>query len=50
MKETLMTATLNKAIRSRKTDKGLVFHSDRGGQYGSKIFRTLIEKRNCCKV
>ena len=45
MKETLVTATLNIAIRSRKIDKGLVIHSDRGGQYGGKIFRSIIEKK-----
>jgi transposase InsO family protein len=45
MKETLVTSTLNKAIRGRKMDRGLVIHSDRGGQYGGKIFRSLIEKK-----
>lgn len=45
MKETLVTATLNKAIGSRKIDKGLIIHSDRGGQYGGKMFRAIIEKR-----
>jgi transposase InsO family protein len=45
MKEPLVTATLNKAIRSRKIDKGLLIHSDRGGQYGGKIFRALIGKK-----
>ncbi len=45
MKETLVTATLNIAIRSRKIDKGLVIHSDRGGQYGGKIFRSIIGKK-----
>jgi transposase InsO family protein len=45
MKETLVTATLNKAIGSRKIDKDLIIHSDRGGQYGGKMFRTIIKKR-----
>ena len=45
MKETLVTATLNKAIGSRKIDKDLIIHSDRGGQYGGKMFRAIIEKR-----
>jgi len=45
MKETLVTATLNKAIGSRKINKDLIIHSDRGGQYGGKMFRTIIKKR-----
>jgi len=45
MKETLVTATLNKAIGSRKIDKDLIIHSDRGGQYGGKMFRAIIKKR-----
>ena len=45
MKEALVTATLNKAISTRKIDQGMVIHSDRGGQYGGKIFRSVIEKK-----
>lgn len=45
MKETLVTATLNKAISSRKINDGIIIHSDRGGQYGGKIFRSIIEKK-----
>jgi transposase InsO family protein len=45
MKETLVTATLNNAIGSRKIDKDLIIHSDRGGQYGGKMFRAIIKKR-----
>lgn len=45
MKESLITATLNKAIRTRKISEGLVIHSDRGGQYGGKVFRSIIEKK-----
>jgi transposase InsO family protein len=45
MKETLVTATLNKAIGSRKINKDLIIHSDRGGQYGGKMFRAIIKKR-----
>jgi len=36
---------LKKAIKTRKSQcKGLIFHSDGGGQYYSKEFRTLTEK------
>lgn len=45
MKETLVTASLNKAIRTRKIYNGLIIHSDRGGQYGGKVFRSVIEKK-----
>jgi transposase InsO family protein len=45
MKETLVTASLNKAVRTRKIYNGLIIHSDRGGQYGSKVFRAVIEKK-----
>ena len=45
MKETLVTAALNKAIRTRKIYSGLIIHSDRGGQYGGKVFRSVIEKK-----
>lgn len=45
MKESLITATLNKAIRTRKISEGLVIHSDRGGQYGGRVFRSIIEKK-----
>jgi transposase InsO family protein len=45
MKETLVTAALNKAIRTRKIYNGLIIHSDRGGQYGGKVFRSVIEKK-----
>ena len=44
MKETLVTAALKKAIRTRKTYKGTIVHSDRGGQYGGNMFRSIIEK------
>lgn len=45
MKETLVTAALNKAIRTRKIYNDLIIHSDRGGQYGGKVFRSVIEKK-----
>jgi len=45
MKETLVTSALEKAIGTRKVYKGMVIHSDRGGQYGGKVFRSIIKKK-----
>ena len=42
MQETLVIAAFKKAIRTRKISKGLIVHSDRGGQYAGKIFRSMI--------
>lgn len=47
-----MTTDLNehaflKAHRLRQPQKGLVFHSDRGSQYTSKRFRSLLKRLNC---
>jgi putative transposase len=38
----LATAALRAAIRSRQPPKGCVHHSDRGSQYASEIYRTLL--------
>ena len=35
---------LNKAIIRRRPDRGLMIHSDRGVQYASTDFRTLLKK------
>ena len=36
-------AALKKALKNRKIDEGLIFHSDRGSQYASNDFRKLIK-------
>jgi putative transposase len=36
-----------KAHRLRQPPKGLVFHSDRGSQYTSKRFRSLLKRLHC---
>lgn len=36
-------AALKKALRNRKVDEQLIFHSDRGSQYASNEFRKLIK-------
>ena len=40
----LVLESLENAIKSRKPEKGLIFHSDRGSQYASNDFRKLITK------
>lgn len=42
MQESLITTAFKKALYSRKPPKGLIVHSDRGGQYASNTFRKLI--------
>lgn len=42
MRADLVTAALQQALTTRRPAPGLVFHSDRGSQYGSKMFRTLL--------
>jgi putative transposase len=46
MDESLVSSVLNKAIGTRKPDKGLIVHSDRGSQYASLSVRKLIERNN----
>ena len=53
----LITTTLDKAIRSRRPGRGLIFHTDRGSNYCSrktriklienKIIRSNSRKGNC---
>lgn len=45
MRESLVTASLHKAIRSRKVNPGLLIHSDRGGQYAGTEFRKILDGR-----
>lgn len=40
----LVTATFKAAFQERGTPSGLIFHSDRGGQYISDTFRGLLQK------
>lgn len=42
MQEVLITAAFKKALNGRKISKGLIVHSDRGGQYGGSVFRKMI--------
>lgn len=43
MKEQLVIDALQKAIRKRRNIQGLIIHSDRGGQYGSKLYRGILQ-------
>ncbi len=40
----LVMRTLNMAIKQRKPGRGLLLHSDRGSQYASELYQTLLKK------
>ena len=40
----LVSDALRDALKSRSPCRELIFHSDRGSQYGSKLFRALLKK------
>jgi transposase InsO family protein len=42
MEENLVITALQKVIKTRQPQKGLIVHSDGGGQYASTAFRTLL--------
>jgi transposase InsO family protein len=44
MRKELVIDALENALRSRRIPKGLIFHSDRGSQYGSIAFRGLLAR------
>jgi len=44
MRASLVVDALKKAYKSRKPPKGILIHSDRGSQYGSKTFRDYLNK------
>lgn len=46
MKETLITAAFKKALATRKIDKDVIVHSDRGGQYAGSTFRKMIASKH----
>jgi transposase InsO family protein len=45
MRESMVIASLKKAIGNRSFKEGLIIHSDRGGQYGGNEFRNLLQSR-----
>jgi len=44
MRSVLVENALNKAINRKKLPKGLLVHSDGGGQYASEMFRNLLRQ------
>jgi transposase InsO family protein len=44
MKECLILEAFKKSWSNRKASKGLIIHSDRGGQYAGNIFRGLLNQ------
>lgn len=38
----LTLSALNKALRSRTVEKGLIFHSDRGSEYGAHVYQARL--------
>ena len=44
MRAGLVTDALEQALGSRRPASGLVFHSDRGSQYGSSAYRAILGK------
>ena len=42
----IVTEALTMAVKRKRPQKGLMFHSDRGSQYASHGFRKLLEKHN----
>jgi putative transposase len=42
MRSQLVEDALKQALGSRRIEPGAVFHSDRGSQYGSKAFRSIL--------
>lgn len=47
MKDSLVIDAFNSAWNSRRPDKGLLFHSDRGSQYCSGSFIGVLRDREC---
>lgn len=43
MRSELVIAALNQALQTRTPTQNLIFHSDRGSQYGSSAFRDLLK-------
>jgi putative transposase len=44
MRAQLVTDALEQALGSRRISSGLIFHSDRGSQYGSAAYRQVLAK------
>ncbi|NND06574.1 MAG: IS3 family transposase [Saprospiraceae bacterium] len=42
MKEDLIISAFKKGRKKRQPEKGMIVHSDGGGQYGSRMFRSIL--------
>lgn len=49
MRATLVADALKQAMASRRPAPGLIFHSDRGSQYGSGEYRALLKAAGMCQ-
>ena len=50
LRSDLVNEALQQALKSRKRNEELIFHSDRGSQYGSRAFRALLQKNDIGEV
>ena len=46
MQEELIVETFKRALQSRTVSKGLIVHSDQGGQYAGHTFRKLLDQNH----
>ena len=49
MEENLIIESLEQAFYKRSPSKGLIIHSDRGGQYGGAAFRKQLKDHHCAQ-
>lgn len=49
MDEELILGALQRAIRERQPGSGLIHHTDRGGQYASARYRSLLRRAGICQ-
>jgi putative transposase len=49
LRSDLVVEAMKQAIASRRHTSGLIFHSDRGSQYGSRAFRDLLRLAGMCQ-
>jgi transposase InsO family protein len=47
MEESLVVDSLKQAVHKRSPKKGLIIHSDRGGQYAGAAFKEVLTKHHC---
>lgn len=46
MREELVVSALKKALQLRSVEKGMIIHSDRGGQYAGNKFRKILQQNH----